>query len=442
MKRKIWTDLLDWKSSKPRKPLILLGARQVGKTYVLKLFGGQEFKTLHYLNFEKTEKLKNIFEQDLSPQNILEQLNFFLQTTIDITSDLIFMDEIQECPKAINSLKYFCEEVPELAICCAGSLLGLKLSEESFPVGKVTFLKLFPLTFEEFLLGIKDNKGHEYISDPQKINKITPIIHDHLWEKLKLYFIIGGLPEAINVYRATASNKLEALTTVRKTQNNIILSYLADIAKHSGKQNSMHIERLWKNIPAQLAKTLEGNAPKYSFKHVVPGINRYSGLVGSIDWLETSGLILKTHIIESINPPLLSNIKENSFKLYLFDVGLLGAIAGLSPTHIIEYTYGSYKGYFAENFIAQELTCLQKELYCWIGRTSEVEFVIENNAEILPIEVKSGQVTRSKSLNVFSEKYKTKRNIILSGQQLKIQREQRLFKLPLYLAAKIIDLSN
>lgn len=435
MKRTIWQKLIEWKNAQGRKPLILKGARQVGKTYILQQFGQNDFPEYHYFNFERDEQLKKIFIKDLDPKRILRELSFYLNKTIDIDKDLVIFDEIQNAPRALTSLKYFQEELSSLAICTAGSLLGIQLSDEPFPVGKVDFLNLFPMAFEEFLLGIEDGNSFDVLT--QEKETIPEIVHDHLWEQLKIYFIVGGLPEVINTYREHREDLFTALQKVREKQENIIKTYQADMAKHSGKQNAMQIWRLWQSIPAQLAKELDGSAPKFKFKNVVPGVSRYSQLVGSIDWLIAAGLVIKVNIIGNASLPLSSHAVENSFKLYMSDVGLLGSLSNLSPGVILDYDYGFYKGYFAENFVAQEFHYSgTKDLYCWKGRTSEVEFLRETEGDILPVEVKSGWVTQSKSLNVFAEKYKPRYRTILSAKNIYIDRVNKMHRYPLYLASR------
>jgi predicted AAA+ superfamily ATPase len=442
MLRNIEAYLKDWKNKANRKPLLIKGPRQVGKTYSLKQFGGESFKKLHYLNFEKDESLKKIFEPDLKPQRILQEISFYTDNLIDTDNDLLVFDEIQECPRAITSLKYFSEEVPQLAVCGAGSLLGLHLGESNFPVGNVEILQMYPLSFTEFLAGIGDGKSYEFIKNFDFSQPISEIVHAHLWKRLKEYFVVGGLPEVILNYKANIENLYLAFNEARKKQSNLIIAYLADIAKHSGKENSMHIERLWRNVPVQLAKTHDGSSSKFKFKGVIPGIEGYLRLSGAIDWLKTAGLILQIHIVNNVRIPLSAYIKENFFKLYFFDVGMLGAISELSPKTILDYDYGSYKGYFAENFIAQELITSAVTPFCWKGRTAEVEFILQLNENVLPIEIKSGWVTQAKSLKIFSEKYNPKFRTIMSANNINIDKTNRVYKIPIYLAGSVQKISS
>lgn len=438
MKRILWEQLTDWKNNNDRKPLILKGARQVGKTYLLKQFGRECFPQFHYFNFEEEPGLERIFDLNLNPDRIVNELSFHVNTEINISSDLVVFDEIQNAPKALNSLKYFHEKMPNLALCAAGSLLGIHLSAEAFPVGSVTFLHLAPLSFEEFLLAVEDTRSYDFISNYSPKTPIPEIIHQHLWAQLKNYFIVGGLPEIVKTYANGKAAPFQIFTHIRKKQRDLITAYQADMAKHSGKQNAMHLERIWANVPAQLAKEENGSAPKYIFKGTIPGYNRYSQLIGSIDWLITAGLVIKVPILETIRLPLSAYQAENCFKLYLFDVGILGALSNLSPKDILGYDFGSYKGYFAENHIAQALTCAHySELFSWRGRMSEVEFVVNLKNNIVPVEVKSGWVTHSKSLSVYNSKYHPIIRFVLSAKNVQYGTSNGLIYYPLYLAGKL-----
>lgn len=437
MKRDIFDQLKAWKDKKDRKPLILRGVRQVGKTYILQAFAEACFPAAHYLNFEKDEKLKAIFERDLNPQRIVQEISFYLNRPIDTDRDIVIFDEVQNIPRSLTALKYFCEEMPRLAVCAAGSLLGVHLGEASFPVGKVEFMDMFPMSFPEFLEGIGDTRSAELIKSCKDTENISEVVHSYLWEQLKKYFVVGGLPEVVNVYAQSADNLFLAVENVRKKKEDLLATYHADMAKHCGKQNAMHIERLWKNVPAQLAREQNGSASKFRFKGVLPGISRFSKLSGAIDWLEAAGLIVKVPIVNSGGLPFSAHAVENSFKLYIFDVGILGVLSGLPAKTILDYDYGTYKGYFAENYAAQEFRCSGiHDLFCWKEKTSEVEFLREVGGAVIPIEIKSGWVTKSKSLKVFTEKYKPAYRVVFSAKLLSIDRNSGLHQYPLYLACR------
>ena len=436
MKRNVTEYLNDWKSSANRKPLILRGARQVGKTYILKEFGIVAFPRCHYVNFEGDERLGRIFEQDLKPDRILDELQFYLDQIINRRQDMVIFDEIQRCPRALTSLKYFSEDMPELALCAAGSLLGVTLHEDSFPVGKVQFLDMHPLSFDEFLDGVGKERLAELIRKHDLTKPLPETAHEQLWGMWKHYLVVGGLPEAVNSYRERQDNLYEAVQMTRKTQRDLLDAYLADIAKHCGKTNALHIERLWRNVPAQLAKTQNGSAGKFKLRDGIPGIRGYERLSTPLDWLERANLLIRVPIVDTVGIPLFGYVKENRFKLYFFDVGLLGAISGIAPATFLNYDFGSYQGYVAENFVAQELRAAGvKTLYCWQGRTAEVEFLLEEEGEIMPVEVKSGWVTQSKSLKVYAERYHPPKAYILSANNINQRNISRY--LPLYTAGRL-----
>jgi predicted AAA+ superfamily ATPase len=441
MKRKITSDLMAWKDDRERKPLILRGARQVGKTYILQEFGRTAFPKCHYINFENDERLIGLFEKDFSPTRIVDELQFYLNATIDTSRDLLILDEIQQCPRALTALKYFCEEMRHFAVCAAGSLLGIGLGTESFPVGKVTFLDLYPLNFEEFLDGIGQERLVELFRTHDVRTSLPEVGHDRLWEYWKRYCIVGGLPEVVKTYGRNADNQYEALQLTRGIQRNLVDAYLADIAKHAGKTNAMHIERLFRNVPAQLARSQTGSAPKFRFKDAVPGLRGYERLRSPLDWLERARLVHRSSIVNRAEIPLASFLKENRFKQYFFDVGLLGSVSNIDPAIIMQYDYGSYKGYMAENFVAQELISAGvRSLYCWEGRTSEVEFLLETPLGIVPLEVKSGWVTQSKSLKVFQERYHPPLSVIFSARNG--MKEQARWYLPVYMSGRLPSITG
>jgi uncharacterized protein len=436
MKRAVTASLHDWKSSANRKPLILRGARQVGKTYSLKEFGSSAFPRYHYVNFEKDEKLGRIFERDLKPDRILDELQFYLDQPIDRRRDLVIFDEIQRAPRALTSLKYFSEEMPEMALCAAGSLLGVALHLDSFPVGKVQFLDLYPLSFDEFLDGAGKEQLAELVRSHDLTGPFPEMAHDQLWTLWKHYLIVGGLPDAVNLYREQRENLYEAVQVIRKAQQDLLDAYLADMAKHSGKSNALHIEKLWQSVPAQLARAQDGSAGKFKLRESIPGIRGYDRLSAPLEWLEGANLVIRVPIIDTVGTPLSGFVKENRFKLYFFDIGLLGAMSGIAPAAFLNYDFGSYQGYVAENFVAQELRAAgQKILYAWEGRTAEVEFLLEREGKIMPVEVKSGWVTQSKSLKVFTERYHPPEAYILSANN--VSHRQLKHYLPIYAAARI-----
>jgi len=417
MKRIITEQLMAWKQSQTRKPLILKGARQVGKTYVLKAFGRDAFRQTHYVNFEEDERLEQIFQPDLSPDRILERLQLFFNNRIDRREDLIIFDEIQRCPRALTSLKYFCEDAPDVTLCAAGSLLGVLMSTDAFPVGKVSLLNLAPLSFSEFLRGI----GEDMLTDELERHDIdkpfSPIAHERLWEFWKIYIVVGGMPEAVNSFRSAPLNRFDGFMAARTAQRDLIETYVADIAKHSGKLNALNVERLWRNVPVQLARALNGTSEKFKFREAIPGLRGYERLVGPLDWLAGAQLIVRVPILETIATPLSSVEKENAFKLYVADTGVLTALSRIAPDVIMTYGFGSYQGYVAENYTAQAFRVMKATpLYAWQGRTSEVEFLLETAKGVIPVEVKSGSITQSKSLSVYEQRHHPLASYVLSAR--------------------------
>ncbi len=437
MNRDFLNKLLAWKNDPDRKPLVIRGVRQAGKTYLIKKFG-EEYEACHYINFEEDGKLLSLFEEDLNPKRIIRDLSFHLGRSINLETDLLVFDEIQACPKALTSLKYFYENLPELHLCAAGSLLGIHLAPLSFPVGKVNFLTMRPMSFREFLGALDDQKSIEALNDLNEKSQISKLVHHHLWERLKHYFIVGGMPEAVATYCKYQGDLFTAFEKVRIKQKELVIAYYADMAKYSGKVNALHIDRIFRSVPTQIHQVQESSISKFKFRGVIPGVSHYHRLATAIDWLKAAGLVLKVHIVNSANLPLKGFAKENQFKLLLFDVGILGSMCGLSPELILGYDYGTYKGYFAENFVAQELMLKQnRELFCWSEKNSEVEFLLESRGKVIPVEVKSGSATRSKSLKVFSEKYHPEKRVILSGKPFSIDPQKGVHHCPLYLASSV-----
>lgn len=437
MKRIITSKLDEWRTKRNRKPLLLQGTRQVGKTYSLQKFGEDFFSKYHYVNFEEREQFISVFASDLNPQRIIQDLSLELNQSINLQNDFLILDEVQQCPRALTSLKYFAENMPELAICAAGSLLGVHLGESSFPVGKVDELHMFPLTFEEFLWNGPNIILYEIFKSVDEETVFTETLHAKLWEEFKLYLVTGGLPEVVGAFMLNRNNKLAAFQEVRTIQTHLVSQYIADMAKHCGKQNAMHLERLWRNVPAQLSREQNGSSSKFVFKNTIPGIKGYERLAGTIDWLTAAGLIIRLPIVNSGELPFAAYEKENCFKLFVFDVGILGALSRLPVTSILKYNYGTYKGYYAENFIIQELLIPHhNQLACWSERRAEVEFLCEVDGAVIPVEVKSGWVTQAKSLRIFTNKYHPPYCVIFSARNLSMNQSTEKYNYPLYLASR------
>ena len=425
MKRDIYKQLLDWKNDPLRKPLILKGARQTGKTYILKEFGKREFEHIAYFNFEEDPALKNFFDGALNPGKILEKLSIYGEKAISPGKTLIFFDEIQEAPRALTSLKYFSELDEKYYIVSAGSLLGIKLGvSSSFPTGKVDFLDLYPFSFSEFLDGLGKEKLRVLLDDVADFDPIDDVFHRELIDYLKLYFYIGGLPEAINRY-----NNDKNLNEIRKIHKGILQGYENDFSKHSSKTDSVKLTSAWRAIPAQLAK--ENKKFKYSEISKYARAREYNDI---IIWLQDAGLVYKSYNIDTPKLPLSGYKKENIFKLFLLDVGLLGAMLNLSPKSIIEGNalFSEYNGAYTENFVAQELIANGfDELYYWTSaRTAEVDFVLFYDEDIYPLEVKAGAGKQKKSLKTYGEKYKN--SVLSMATSRNFKHDGDIYNYPLY----------
>lgn len=435
MERFLYHNLIKWKNSEERKPLILKGARQVGKTWLLTNFGNQEFSTVHYINFEKEKRFHSIFKESLDPVTIISTLEIMLAVKIDIHRDFLILDEIQECPEALTSLKYFNEEIPILAIGCAGSHMGMMLSMSSFPVGKIDFLTLYPLNYEEYL-NAKRPDLIQFLKKSSELERIPEAIHKLLWEELKNYYLAGGMPEAVETFIKKDDKGFEACEAVRAVHYKLIEGIQSDFSKHSGKWNAAHIAGVWENIPQQISRVNDKAVSRFQFKGVIPNKSKFSQFEGPIDWLVKTGLAIPVYLIEQPAIPLKSRARKNMVKLYLFDIGLMNTMAGIPYESILKQDYGSYKGYIAENYVAQELVSEGvKELYFWQGKTSEIEFLVSVKDQIIPVEVKSGNRTRARSLEVYQNKYAPPISIVISSKRL-TKTDKRIY-IPLYNAGKV-----
>ncbi len=445
MERQVEKELVRWKHQKNRKPLLLQGARQVGKTYVLQKFGSKEFNHLHYFDLEELKTdLSPIFESStLSPKELLNKLSFISGKSINIEKDILVLDEIQSIPRALTSLKYFYQQIKNLAIAAAGSNLGVAHNDEPFPVGKVEILQMYPMNFEEFLSGTDEGMALSFLNDFQG-NTTEDIYHRRLFDLLKIFFATGGMPESIKQYMNRKDEPLEALRDVRRFQKQLLLHYERDFSKYAGSTNSRHIERVFSAIPLQLSNTQNKKSKKFIFKDVISkGYRRYEDLADPVEWLVKAGLALKVNTNLHPSLPLKAGSKENSFKLFLFDTGLLGSMISLNPENILRYDYGSYKGYFAENFVLQELISYGVDtVTTWSGRTSEIEFVLEIGGNIIPVEVKAGINSKAKSLLAFISKYNPVYSIKFTGNKFGFDRRNRIFNYPLYMISKFPSLSK
>ena len=424
MKRFILDELIKWKQSKYRKPLILKGARQIGKTYILKQCGEENYEGAAYLNFDHDEDLYNLFSNTKNPKRLLEQLSFIYGKAIIPGKTLIIFDEIQECPDALNSLKYFQEEANEYHIACAGSLLGIRLSHTSFPVGKVEFLNMYPMSFSEFLIADNCENLVEYMKSIKEIETIPDIFFNQLEEKLKAYFIIGGMPEAVNVW--VKEKDMELVNTV---QENILKAYESDFLKHIQNSEANKISLIWNSIPSQLAKENK----KFLYQTIKEGA-RAREYENSLNWLNDANLIYKVYNVTKTDFPLKAYNDLNSFKIYMNDVGLLRRMSNLDSRIVVEgdKLFEEFKGAFTENYVLNMLCIIFDVVpnYFTFDR-HEIDFVIQYRNNIIPIEVKANKSKNNISLTRYNEKFNSDLSIRFSMNNLK--KDGKIINIPLFL---------
>ena len=428
MKRFILNELIKWKESKYRKPLILKGERQIGKTYILKQFGQENYDGVAYFNFDHDEDLYNLFNNTKNPKRILEQLAFIYGKAIIPGKTLIIFDEIQECPNALNSLKYFQEEANEYHIACAGSLLGIRLSHTSFPVGKVDFLNMYPMTFSEFLIADNCENLVDYLKSLNEVEPIPDIFFNQLEEKLKAYFIIGGMPEAVNVWVNEKDIEL-----VNKVQENILKAYESDFSKHTENSEANKISLIWNSIPSQLSKENK----KFLYQTIKEGA-RAREYENALNWLNDANLIYKIYNVKKPNIPLIAYNDLSSFKIYMNDVGLLRRMSNLNSRIVVEGNklFEEFKGALTENYILNVLCYIFDNVpnYFTFDR-HEIDFLIQHKNKVIPIEVKSGNSTNNASLSRYNVKFNNELSIIFSMNNLK--KDDKILNIPLFLAEYI-----
>ena len=401
MQRTALLTLQAWKIKQNRKPLIIQGARQVGKTWLMKSFGETSFEQTAYFNFENQQELRELFQQSLKSDNLLKGMSIIAGFTINPESCLIIFDEIQACSEAITSLKYFYEERPEAYIVAAGSLLGVSIHQGvSFPVGKVEFMALHPFSFTEFLLAC----GHSELLDNLNENNkaLTKVFENKYIELLKNYFFVGGMPEAVKMFAQGAS-----VQEIRRLQNGILKAYENDFSKHAPVSQLPRIRLVWNSIVSQLSK----ENTKFIFNVLRPGA-RAKDFELALEWLKDAGLVHKITRITKSGIPLTAYADWNDFKLYFVDVGLLGALAQI-PEQILlngNALFTEFKGVLTEQFVLQQLLVNELNPFYWHPENAqaEVDFVIQKGIHVIPIEVKSGTSLQAKSLWVYYQKYKPK----------------------------------
>ena len=422
--------LFKWKESKNRKPLVIEGARQVGKTWLMNEFGKQAYKDVFYINFDSNSIMKDLFSIDLNIERIIMGLELYVGKKIDPSNSLLIFDEIQEVPRALSSLKYFYENAPQYHIVCAGSLLGIALHENtSFPVGKVDFLKLYPLSFKEFLISTY-NKQYAELLEAGDFKTIT-IFKQVYIDALKQYYYVGGMPEVVQNF---IDNK--DFNEVRNIQKQILFAYEQDFSKHAPLEVVPKIRMIWNNIPSQLAKENK----KFIYGLLKDGA-RAKDYEVAIMWLIDCGLIHKVTRINGAGVPLCTYEDLKAFKLFMLDIGLLGCMAGLNQKTLLEGNnlFIEFKGALSEQYVCQQLKTIENldiHYYTNDRGNCEVEFVADLKNNIIPIEVKAKTNLKAKSLKTYCDKYKPKTAIRSSMADYK--KEEWLINLPLH-AIETID---
>ena len=430
MERKTLSHLLKWKEKKNRKPLLVTGVRQCGKTYIIKEFGKTEFEDTVYFNFDGNTGLKSVFDYDFDVTRIIDELAYvFYGKKIVAGKTLVVFDEIQDCPRAIQSLKYFCENMPELHLIAAGSLLGVALRKEgiSFPVGKVDRLEMYPMSFEEFVVA---DGGEKYINGLKKLaceREIPEMYTVPLEKYMKNYYIIGGMPEAVQVWIDTHDYK-----EVEEVQSRILKDYADDFGKHTTPDTATNVRLIWDAIPSQIAK--DNN--KFIFSHVKQGA-RAKDLEDALEWLVNAGIAYKLNLVPTPELPLSGMADSTYFKVYMSDVGLLRKKSNVNYRTILDgdVSYIHYKGALTENYVMTQLKTMGIDSYFWRTKAdAEIDFITDYEGILLPIEVKSADNTKAKSLHLFCNRYHPKLAVKTSLKNVgdNMDGDTHVWSIPLY----------
>ena len=430
MKREITKQLIAWKDRTDRKPLLLTGVRQCGKTYTIRQFGEEQFEDVAYFNFEENDTLSSVFDYDFKTDRILDELSSaVLGRKIQPGKTLVIFDEIQACPRAITSLKYFCENQPDLHLIAAGSLLGVAIRREntSFPVGKVNRMEMFPMTFPEFVCA---DGGENLIQGLQKLDlsrEIPAIFTVPLEKYLKLYYVVGGMPEVVKRWTETHS-----FEKVAEKQDEILHDYADDFGKHAPIAELTRIRMIWESIPTQLAK--ENN--KFVFSHVRTGA-RAKELEDAMEWLVNAGLVYQLKLVEKPQIPLAGEADQTYFKVYLSDIGLLCRRSRIHYKTVLEGNdqFVRLKGALTENYIQTQLTAMNIDSWFWrSGTSAEIDYLIEEKGLMIPIEVKSADNTKAKSLRLFCSRYHPGMAVKTSLKNVGVSDEDgtHVWSIPLY----------
>ncbi len=440
MRRKIYNKLLEWKSNdENKKPLMVLGVRQCGKTYVIKDFCKNEFENVCVINLLERDDIIELFSRPINSEEKYNILKTMLNYDIEDENTVLFIDEIQESEDLISQLKFFCENHNNVNIICAGSLLGVKLKrlKKSFPVGKVWMIDMFPMDFEEFLVANNREKFVDLLKDCFNNNKfLGSPLHEELLRYYRIYLLTGGMPEAIqNIVDAN----LDYVKYDTKILKNILASYYKDMRKHvKNEAEALKIERVYRTLPSQLM-----NASKKFQLSIIDVDARNREYETAIDWLMGSNMIIKCECVSLPEIPLKGFVDNETFKFYLSDVGILCTILGLSVRDIVTDNISLYKGIIAENFVANQLLCNGFDLFYWKNTaTAEVDFLLYTADGVIPVEVKAGENTQSKSLKVYMEKYDAKYAIRISTKDFGYDPKTKIKSVPLYATFLIKDNFN
>lgn len=429
MKRNAFSKLVKWKNDPDRKPLIIRGARQVGKTWLMKEFGKACYESFVYFNFDEAEELKSIFETNKNPQRIIELLSLIAGQRILPGETLIIFDEVQECPDALNTLKYFKEKANDYHVIAAGSLLGTLLSQpKSYPVGMVNIIDLYPLYFDEFLEAT-DTSLFAYYESIRKDQVIEEVFHNHLLEAYNNYLIIGGMPECVASWV-----KRKDPAAVSQIQRELIEIYENDFSKHNGKVNSGRILMVFRSIVSQLAKSNE----KFIYGSVRQG-GRARDFEEAIEWLVSAGIINRIHNVSKMEHPLAAFDKLEQFKLFLFDTGLLKHMAGIDNSAILLKSSYQFKGPLTENYVLQQLHGnLNVEPRYFSDKNGEIDFVLQAGTEIIPVEVKGGEDKSAPTFKRYITEHHPEHAIRFSKRGYR--KDGNITNIPLYLAGKMNEL--
>lgn len=436
MERYAMQELIDWKASAIRKPLIINGARQTGKTWLLKEFGRLHYKNIAYFNFDETSEYKQFFELTKDPARIIEYLSLASGESIHPEETLIIFDEIQECGEALNSLKYFYEKVPSFHIACAGSLLGVKLAKpQSFPVGKVDFLNLYPMCFEEFLLADKESKLVKYLHSIQEIEAIPDLFYNQLCEKLKVYYIVGGMPEIVSAWV-----EHKDITLIQRLQDAVLNAYKRDFVKHTENREFPKLSLIWHSIPSQFAKENK----KFLYSVIKKGA-RAREYEDALTWLCNANLLFKCYRNKALGLPMSAYDDISAFKIFFLDVGLLRRLSRLSYESFKEGSklFVEFKGAFTENFVFQSLyRQIEVEPRYWRvdNPKYEIDFLIQIENAIYPIEVKSDKNIESKSLRMFKKMNPTQTRLRVRYSLANLCLHDDVLNIPLFMADRTKEL--